>query len=178
MNGTSRPGAEAEPDRATPNLSDEQAKYLAEVRAAVGRLASREVQPADARGALASVESHAGIDPDPPTVSRRFSARLSRHAFRRLTGWDLRYLGAQVTVLGHSIVRFGGAIVDRTERLEAQTAGLGDGLASLSERLERLEGLVVPEGLERPEGLGRHEAVVVPEGLERPDGPGRQADGR
>jgi hypothetical protein len=175
MNGTSRPGAPAKPAQATPDLSDKQAEYLAEVKAAVGRLASREVQPADARGALASVESHAGIDPDPPTVSRRFSARLSRHAFRRLTGWDLRYLGAQVTVLGHSIVRLGSAIVDRTERLEAQTASLGDDLASLSERLDRLEqheGLVGPEGLERPEGL------VGPEGLERPEGLGRQADGR
>jgi hypothetical protein len=117
----------------------EHAEYVEVVRASLRRLATPDWDPGDARAALASVERHAGVDADPPVVSRRFHARAARTAFRRLTGWDPRYLGAQVTVLGHAIVRFGTAMVERTERLEAATTGLGDDVAALAARLERLE---------------------------------------
>ena len=106
----------------------------------MARLATPDGRGEDARGALASVEDHADVDPDPPQVSRKLSARVSRTAFRRLTGWDLRYLGSQVTVLGHAVVRFGTAMVERAEGVDETTAQLRAELAALSARLERLEG--------------------------------------
>lgn len=145
MDSTLRRGAPAQITGAARERSGEQADYLAEIRARLARLATPELACADARGALASIERHAGIDPDPPMVSRRLRARVSRTAFRRLTGWDLRYLGAQVTALGHAIVRFGTTMVDHTENLEATTLRLNGEVAALSARLERLEGKIADQ---------------------------------
>jgi hypothetical protein len=142
MDSTLRRAAPAQIAGTARQRGGDQAAYLEMVRASLRRLATPELRADDARGALASVEDHAGIDPDPPVVSRRFHARLSRTAFRRLTGWDLRYFGSQVTVLGHAVVRFGTAMVEHTERLEVTTARLDDEVAALSERLERLEGKI------------------------------------
>jgi hypothetical protein len=140
MDSTLRRGAPAQIAGAARQRRGEQADYLAVIRARLARLATPELARADVRGALASIERHAGIDPDPPTVSRRLRARVARTAFRRLTGWDLRYLGAQVTALGHAIVRFGTAMVDHTDDLEATTMRLNGEVAALWARLERLEG--------------------------------------
>jgi hypothetical protein len=140
MDSTLRRSAPAEIADAARQRSGADADYLEAVRASLARLATPDVRGDDVRGALASVERHADVDPDPPLVSRRLYARVSRTAFRRLTGWDLRYLGAQVTVLGHALVRFGTAMVERAEGLDATTAQLRDEVAALSARLERLEG--------------------------------------
>lgn len=139
MDSTLSRRAAAQTAEAARTRSDEQRAYLDRVRAALARLSTPDIRPGDVRAALAVVESRAGIDPDPPTLSRRFTARLARHAFRRLTGWDLRYLGAQVTVLGYAIVGFGTAVVERTERLEATTGRVDDDVTALAARLERLE---------------------------------------
>jgi hypothetical protein len=139
MDGNPTPGAAPPPAGRAPDLNPQQAAYVDQVRGALAGLATPEARPGDIRAALAAVEHHAAIDPDPPTVSRRFSARLARHAFRRLTGWDPRYLGAQVTVLGQSIVRWGATIGATTERLDAESARLAHDLASVTARLERLE---------------------------------------
>jgi hypothetical protein len=139
MDANPGPGAAPPPAQQAVDLSPQQAAYVDQVRDALAGLAAPATRPGDVRGALASVESHAAIDPDPPTMSRRLHARLARHAFRRLTGWDPRYLGAQVTVLGQSIVRLGTAITARTERLEAESAHLAGEVASITARLERLE---------------------------------------
>jgi hypothetical protein len=140
MDSTLRTAVPAQIAEAAREHSGDQAGYVEVVRASLRRLATPEQRGGDARGALASVERHAAIDPDPPVVSRRFHARLSRTAFRRLTGWDLRFLGSQVTVLGHAVVRFGMTMVERAEALEARADRLDEEVASVSARLERLEG--------------------------------------
>jgi hypothetical protein len=142
MESTLPTAAAAQIAEAARDRGGDHAAYVEVVRASLRHLATPELCASDVRGALASVESHAGIDPDPPVVSRRFHARLSRTAFRRLTGWDLRFLGSQVTVLGHAVVRFGTAMVERAEVLEARADRLDDEVASISARLDRLEGKI------------------------------------
>ncbi len=79
MDSTLRRDAPAEIAAAARRRSGEQADYLATVRVLLAPPGhAPEPARADARGALASIESHAGIDPDPPTVSRRLYARVAR----------------------------------------------------------------------------------------------------
>jgi hypothetical protein len=139
MDATPRPGAAPPPAGRGTVLSPQQATYVDQVRDALAGVAAPDPVHDDVRAALADVERHAAVDPDPPTVSGQLHARLARHTFRRLTGWDPRYLGAQVTVLGQAIVRLGTALTARAERLDAETARLADEVASITARLERLE---------------------------------------
>jgi hypothetical protein len=140
MDSSHRTAAVIEITEEASRRSGDEPGYLAQVRAATAALAAPADAAGDPRAALAAVESRAQVEPDPAAVSSRLPARLARYGFRRLTGWDLRYLGAQVTVLGHAIVRFGTAIVERTDQLEQSSARLSDDVAVLAARVERLEG--------------------------------------
>jgi hypothetical protein len=115
--------------------------YIDQIRRATGRLAVQDAASDDARVALLAVVDHTHIDVDVPTGSRRRGARLVKLSVKRLTGWYLRYLGQQVTLLGQAIVRFGTALTERTERLEEVTQSLRDDVGSLTSRVERLERL-------------------------------------
>jgi hypothetical protein len=119
--------------------SGDQQAFLDLVRAATKALAAPPDCAGDPRAALAEVERRAQVEPDPAAISRRLPSRLARYGFRRLTGWDLRYIGAQVTVLGHAIARFGTALVERTEQLEEANGHLGADVAALAARVEHLE---------------------------------------
>src|ERR1700730_15712616 len=139
MDGTARRNEAAWIARAAGARSGEQAVHVDQCRPALTRLSAPDDPSGDARACLLAVERSASIDEDAPTASSRASDRLVKHVVKRLTSWYLRYLGAQVTLLGHAIVRFGTAIVERTERLEETTDRLGADVASLEARMDRLE---------------------------------------
>jgi hypothetical protein len=113
--------------------------YLARIRRATSRLGYSEVAEDDLRGALLVVEDHARIDLDVPTASRRRVGTMAKRGIKRLLGWYLRYVGDQVTLLGHALVRLGSAVIEHTERLEETTGSLAAEVAALSARVDELE---------------------------------------
>jgi len=113
--------------------------YLERIRSATGRLAARDTSAGDAWAALATVEDHARVDVDVPIASRRRELSWLKGLVKRLTAWYLGYLGHQVTLLGESVVRFGGLLVQRTEELEESTGRAHADIQALAERIERLE---------------------------------------
>lgn len=113
--------------------------YLERVRAAVARLARRDVAAERSRVALAELRELVDVDVDVPTRSRRRAAGALKAAVKLLVGWYLRYLGDQVTAIGRATVALGEALVDRSERTAARTAALGEELQDLRARIERLE---------------------------------------
>jgi hypothetical protein len=113
--------------------------YLATVRLATARLGALDLQPDDVHGALLGVEDCARIDLDVPTASRRRAESAVKGSVKRLTGWYLRYLGDQVTLLGLALVRFGTSVALRTDQLEEATGRLSGDLRALTARVDRLE---------------------------------------
>ena len=133
-----------------PNLADEIAEqarlheqddptYLTRLRRATERLAASDETSDDAGAALLAIEDAARIDVDVPTTSRRREGTLLKVAVKRLTAWYLGYVGDQVTLLGQAMVRYGTAMVNRTDRLDRAAATLRDDVTALSARVERLE---------------------------------------
>jgi hypothetical protein len=114
--------------------------YLDRVRDAARRLG---VGPAalanDARAAVEGVAELSMIDIDIPTYSRRPVGRLAKEAIKRGISWYLRYIGVQISALGQSVAHMGTCLLDRTERLEDQAAGLRAEIARLSDRLDEFE---------------------------------------
>jgi hypothetical protein len=119
------------------------AAYLAEIRAAVARLAVTEVVPDDVRGAALLVEQRAVIDVEVPVTGRALPQRLVKQTVRKLVGWYVRSLGHQVGVLGRVTARFGLAVAERLDRMEdtqrADRQALGVRLAELDARIAGLE---------------------------------------
>jgi hypothetical protein len=113
--------------------------YLESVRAAARRLGVRDPDTSDAKAAVEAVEELSVIDVDVPTASRRPAGRLVKVAVSRLVGWYLRYLGGQVTALGQAVTHMGWTLLDRTERLERQSAELQAEVARLAARIGDLE---------------------------------------
>jgi hypothetical protein len=93
----------------------------------------------DARAAVEGVAELSMIDVDVPTYSRKPVGRLAKEAIKRGLSWYLRYVGAQISALGLSVAHMGTCLLDRTERLEDQTAGLRADIARLSARLDQFE---------------------------------------
>jgi hypothetical protein len=113
--------------------------YLARIRRSTRRLAASDDAPDDAWAALLAIEDSARIDVDVPTASRRRDATLLKLAVKRLTAWYLGYVGDQVTLLGQAMIRYGTAMVTRTDRLDETAAALRDDVAALTARVEHLE---------------------------------------
>jgi hypothetical protein len=112
---------------------------LDRIRAATARLAARDIDPGDPRAALALLESQVDIDVEVPTGSRLRGVTLLKRAVKRLVGWYVRYLGQQVTLAGHAVVRFGNALIEHTESLDRAVASNRHELDSLAARVDRLE---------------------------------------
>ena len=119
------------------------ALYLDRVRAASQRLAAVEVPADDMRGALALFEQQVHIDPVVPVTAARRAVGIIKQVLRKLMLWHIRYVADQVTVAGQAAARFGTAVVERVERLEASAGeerrGYDEQLAGIDARLRRLE---------------------------------------
>jgi glycosyltransferase involved in cell wall biosynthesis len=116
------------------------ASYLAQIRGAMSRIGRRTDTDDDGlASALADLDDAAGIDIDVPTASRRREAVVVKQGVKKLTGWYLRYLAQQITVLGQATSRLGTALVERADRIEDTTSGLVEEMARLRARLDRLE---------------------------------------
>jgi glycosyltransferase involved in cell wall biosynthesis len=125
---------------AGPQLSPADVGYLSEIRGALRRLGRRDETEGDpVHAALVDLGDAADIDIDVPTASRRQEAAVLKQGIKKLTGWYLRYLAQQTTVLGQATLRLGTALAYRAERVEDTTTGLLDEVARLRERVERLE---------------------------------------
>ena len=145
MEGATEPDLAAEIAEAARWRDGDDPAYLAKIRRATRRLAVSDDEADDARAALLAIEDAVRIDVDEPTISRRREAAIVKLAIKRLTAWYLRYVGDQITLLGQAIVRFGTAVVNRTDRLEEAAAALRDDMAALTARVERLERGARPE---------------------------------
>ena len=128
------PGA---PDPRLPRPEDQ--RYVAEVRAAMGRLSARTAEGGDPEAALALVEHAAAVDVDAPVASAAPAGRYVKVGIKRVAGWYLRYLGEQVADLGKATAELGAALVERTDRLEDANAATMAELAALRARVEDLE---------------------------------------
>jgi hypothetical protein len=113
--------------------------YLEQVRTAARRLSLNPSSTSDARAALEAVDEFAIIDLDVPTMSRKPIGRFAKKAVKRLISWYLRYLGAQISALGQSVAHLGTCLLDRTERLEEQAAGLRADVERLKTRIDQME---------------------------------------
>ena len=58
----------------------------------------------------------------------------------KLTLGALSYLGVQISALGQAVFHFGSTLLDRTERLEGEVAGLKSRVEDLAARVEGIEG--------------------------------------
>jgi hypothetical protein len=116
---------------------------LARIRAAAARLAVTDVVRDDVRGAALLVEQLAVIDVEVPVTGRALPQRLVKQAVRKLIGWYVRSLGHQVGGLGRVTARFGLAVAERLDRMEAtqraDREALAARLATLEARVDELE---------------------------------------
>jgi glycosyltransferase involved in cell wall biosynthesis len=128
------------PPQPESHLSATDASYLAQIRGAMTRLGRRSDTADDGiAAALADVSDASVVDIDVPTASGRREAVVLKQGIKKLTGWYLRYLAQQTTVLGQATLRLGTAVAERADRLEDTTSGLVDEVARLRGRLENLE---------------------------------------
>jgi glycosyltransferase involved in cell wall biosynthesis len=122
------------------SLSMTDARYVAQIRAAVARIGRRSgSDDAGVPAALADLADSATIDVEVPMGSNRRAGRAVKQVIKKLTRWYLRYVAQQTTVLGQASVRLGAALAEQADRLEDTTSGLATEMARLGERLERLE---------------------------------------
>lgn len=116
---------------------------LARIRAAAARLAVTEVAPDDVRGSALLVEQLAVIDVEVPVTVGALPQRLVKQAVRKLISWYVRSLGHQVGVLGRVTARFGLAVAERLDGMEAtqraDRKALAARLAALEARVDELE---------------------------------------
>jgi hypothetical protein len=117
--------------------------YVARVRTAAGALALSDSVADDLRGAVLLLESHAVVDAEVPVTASSLPARLVKRLVKRLIGWYLRFLGHQVSALGQASARFGLAVADRLDRVEAEQVearrALEAEVAALRARVAELE---------------------------------------
>ena len=112
------------------------AAYLARVRTAADRLAVSEGGGNDVRSAALLLEQQAVIDVEVPVAGRGFPQRLVKRVIRKLIGWYVRFLGHQVAVLGGVAGRFGLAVAERLERMEAEQGAEREAMAARIAALE------------------------------------------
>lgn len=113
--------------------------YLSKVRAAAARLGQRASAATDIGAALVAVEELAQIDIEVPTDSRYPAARRLKAGIKQTVKWYVRYTSVQVTAFGQAVAHLGTLIVQRTDQLEARTAGLEREVEALAERINRLD---------------------------------------
>ena len=130
--------AEAEPGFPRP--------YVERVRAATGWLGVADPAPDDVRHAALLLHRQAAVGLEPPMAARDPLRRAVKQLVRRLVGWYVRFLAAQVGALGQASARLGLAVATRTERLQAaqaaDRAALQGELEVLRERVARLEAML------------------------------------
>jgi hypothetical protein len=141
------------PSRLADEVLDEARRLTAEpgfpaadlnrIRAAAARLGVTDVVRDDVRGAALLVEQLAVIDVEVPVTGRALHQRLVKQTVRKLIGWYVRSVGHQVGVLGRLTARFGLAVAERLDRLEATRRAdheaLAARLAALEARVDQLE---------------------------------------
>jgi cell division protein FtsB len=119
------------------------AAYLARVRTAAARFAVTEGVRDDVRSAAFLLEQQAVIEVDVPVTSRALPQRLVKQVVRKLIGWYVRFLGHQVGVLGQATARFGLAVAERLDQVEAtqgaERAAMAAQIAALEARVAELE---------------------------------------
>ncbi|HUB71825.1 MAG TPA: hypothetical protein VL984_15495 [Acidimicrobiales bacterium] len=113
--------------------------YLQLARELTARLATREVGPYDADNALAAVRDVLSVDADAPVASAQLEGRLFKPVVKRLVSWYMGYLAEQVNDLGFALLQLGEVLAARAERSDTTSAAIVSRLATLEERLRRLE---------------------------------------
>ena len=126
--------AEAEPGFPRP--------YVEQVRAATGWLGVADPAPDDVRHAALLLHRQAAVVLEPPMAARDPLRRAVKQLVRRLVGWYVRFLAAQVGALGQASARLGLAVATRTERLQAAQATQQAEIDELRERVARLEAML------------------------------------
>src|SRR5207245_10406684 len=84
----------------------------------------------------------AAVGLEPPMAARDPLRRAVKQLVRRLVGWYIRFLAAQVGALGQASARLGLAVATRTERLQAAQATQQAEIDELRERVARLEAVL------------------------------------
>lgn len=113
--------------------------YLHKVRRASHELGIGGVGLADLWAVLADLRAVAQVNVEVPTKSRWRLGHVAKAVIRRLVGWYMHYLGAQVNDIGDAMIRFGETMVDRSVELEDRTRRNEADLTSLAGRVRRLE---------------------------------------
>jgi hypothetical protein len=113
--------------------------YLHKVRRAANELGLGGTGLADVWAVLADLRAVAQVSVAAPTASRWRAGHVVKAVVRRLIGWYVHYLGAQVNDLGDAMIRFGEAMVDKSVELEHRTRRHEADLNSLAGRVQRLE---------------------------------------
>ena len=78
----------------------------------------------DIRAAVAAIEEHAHVDPDPPVDANRREAAYAKRVVSRLVRFSNHHLAAQMSGLGWSVAWFGRTAAERIEALEREVADL------------------------------------------------------
>jgi hypothetical protein len=113
--------------------------YIEKVRKATSRLRAYETNPEDVRGALQSVRTVATFDVEVPILSPRREVQLVKTGVKRLGGWYMRYLSAQLNAFAATVVRLGETMASRVEELERNGDDLAARMGAVEARLTRLE---------------------------------------
>jgi len=122
-----------------PDFGADALVYIEKVRKATKRLRSYETNPEDVRGALQRVREVSGFNVEVPVLSARREVQFVKTGVKRLSGWYMAYLAAQLNAFGATIVRLGETLVSRVEDLERNGDELAARVGAVEARLSRLE---------------------------------------
>jgi hypothetical protein len=122
-----------------PDFGPEALVYIEKVRKAASRLRAYETNPEDIRGALQSVRTVASFNVEVPVISPRREVQLVKTGVKRLSGWYMRYLSAQLNAFAGTVVRLGETMASRVEELERSNDDLTARVGAVEARLSRLE---------------------------------------
>jgi hypothetical protein len=113
--------------------------YIEKVRKSTKRLRAYETNPEDVRGALQSVRTVSSFNVEVPVLSARREVQLVKTGVKRLSGWYLGYLAAQLNAFAATVVRLGETMASRVEDLERSGDDMAARLGAIEARLNRLE---------------------------------------
>lgn len=122
-----------------PDFGAEALVYIEKVRKATKRLRAYETNPEDVRGALQRVREVSGFNVEVPVLSARREVQLVKTGVKRLSGWYLGYLAAQLNAFAATVVRLGETLASRVEDLERSNDELTARVGAVEARLSRLE---------------------------------------
>jgi hypothetical protein len=122
-----------------PDFGAEALVYIEKVRKATKRLRAYETNPEDVRGALQQVRDVSGFNVEVPILSARREVQLVKTGVKRLSGWYLGYLAAQLNAFAATVVRLGETVASRVEDLEHNGDELAARVGAVEARLNRLE---------------------------------------